>query len=181
MVGIGSSRRLAKPCRPADDRLIDVFPRLLRLHECLVVKARHKQRRQQIINLADIIRQRRPPVLALRDQPVMQFNLRSPEIGRVASAAPINADKRIRLFRPRRDQPARAVIFERASHQMNAIREQARGERITLEGAIKLPVKAETQRLFPVDPAALCGAKREAHRPASFIRVPKSGFFSPAG
>src|SRR5690606_38211379 len=62
---------------------------------------------------------------------------------------------RIGLRRAARDHPARPVIFERAPHEMDAIGDERRGERIALMTLEALAVEGEMKRRGPVDQPAL--------------------------
>ena len=85
--------------RMADHRLIELVPQRLWPHEGFIIKPRRKHRRQQIIHLAHIQRQRRPAVLAGGHKPVIKLNLTGAKVGRCAPPAPIHADQRVGLVR----------------------------------------------------------------------------------
>ena len=94
-------RQRAKPRRPPDDRLINLFPERLRPHERLVIKPRRKERIQPVIHRQRIKPQPRPCVLTARLQPLKQFRHRRPRI-RLRPRAAAQMHQRIRLLRPRR-------------------------------------------------------------------------------
>ena len=63
---ISLPRQTTKPRRAANNRLINLFPKRLWPHECLVIKPSPQKRRHQIIHCHDIGFQRRPSVLRKR-------------------------------------------------------------------------------------------------------------------
>ena len=63
MVGVGLRRRDAEAGGRTDARLVDLLPSSLRPHEGLVVEARREERREEIVDAADVEGERRPAVL----------------------------------------------------------------------------------------------------------------------
>ena len=63
-------------------------------------------------------------------EPVVELDLRRAQVRRLAPAAAIDVDQRVRLLRARRKDAARPVILERAPDEMNAVGQQRRGQRI---------------------------------------------------
>src|SRR5205823_11348080 len=96
---------------PADHRLVDLLPEALRPHEGLVVEARHEHRCRERVDGSEIEIERRPAILALRREPVIELYHRGARIGFLAPALAELAE-RIGLGGARRDHPARPVIFE---------------------------------------------------------------------
>ena len=178
------ARQGAQTRRPADGRLIDLFPKAARPHEGLVIKSRTQKRCCQIVDFHHVKGQRRPAVLAARLQPLIDFLHRGAHIGDLARALP-DRDQRRRLFGTRRHHPARPVIFERTAKEPHAARQQCRGQRVALKPAIVPPVKAKTKGPPPVnDPLA-----RNPHdfAPSPFLRgffcveiLPPEAFFASA-
>ncbi len=68
-VGIGRGRRPAEARRGADARLVDLVPERARPHEGLVVEAGDEERREEVVDRADVEVERRPAVLARRLRP----------------------------------------------------------------------------------------------------------------
>ena len=79
-----------------------------------------------------------------RYQPVIEFDHRGARIGFLAPAL-AQFDQRIGLGRTRRDHAARPVIFERAAHQMDAIGDQRRSQRIAGMAGEALAVEGEVR------------------------------------
>ena len=72
-------------------------------------------------------------------------------------------DQRVGFFRSRRQDAAGAVIFERASHMVDAVRQQGRGQGISLISRQGLAIEGETERPVPVDASAGGRAERLRH------------------
>ncbi len=86
-----------------DPRLVERVPRALRPHECLVVEARGNERRDQIVDGADVEVEARPAILALRLQSLIQLNLCCPQVRYVSGGVtPDSRPVRWALRRPLR-------------------------------------------------------------------------------
>ncbi|MCC2665808.1 MAG: hypothetical protein K0S35_3730 [Geminicoccaceae bacterium] len=153
-VGIGLARGLAEPGGGADRALVDVAPPGARPHEGLVVEAGRQQWAQPVAERAEVELERRPAVLAVGDQPVVQLDLGSPDVG-LGTAAATELDQRVGLLRSGRDDAARAMVLEATSDQMNAVGEQGRGERVAGEALVARAVEGEAEPPPTVDPPAL--------------------------
>src|SRR5262245_47675040 len=121
-VGIGAFRRLAEAGRTPDQRLIDMFPERLRPHEGLVIESARDEARKLAVDGADVEGKRRPAILALRNEPIMEFNLRGPQVGLVARAFS-NTNEGIHLLGTETDNTARPMVFETAAEDAPALSE----------------------------------------------------------
>ena len=157
--GIRHGRRVPQTRRTTDGRFVQPPPQRARPHEGLVVESGGQQRRHHIRHRADIEPQRRPPVLALRAQPVVQRDLCRALVRRDTAAAAVDRDQRVGFLRAGRQDAARPMIFERAPHQVHVIGEQGGGQCIALATRIAAPVEVERQR--PVAPDAAAGRRAE--------------------
>ncbi len=165
-VGVGLRRRGAEPGGAADDPLIDRLPERGRPHEGLVVEAGREHRGQHAVDHAQRVEaQRRPAVLALRHQPVIQLDHGGAGVGLVPPAGP-QLDQRVRLLRPGGEDAARPVVLEAAADQPDAVGQQGRGQRVAGMAFVALPVEPEAEPRRPVDQPALGQAMR-GHRPLS--------------
>ena len=174
-VGVRLGRGAAETSGSADGGLIEMVPRFARPHEGLVVEARRNEGRQQARHRAHVKIQARPAVLALGDKAVIELDLGGAQIWCEAGLVPAHRDQRIGLFGACAQHAARTVIFERAAHQVNAIGQEGRGQRIALYALIAAAIKAEGQALAAVDLAASVCAERRAHAAGPF----RSGRASP--
>ena len=141
-----------KPRRTANDRLVKLFPKRLGPHECLVVKSSTKERRAHIVHAHEIKLKARPAVLAHSLQTVI-YLLHGCAHVRVLRAALAHSHKRVRLFRASRQNPAWAVILERARNKLDTVGQQCRGQSIALKTLIGMPVKAKRHTSSAVDQA----------------------------
>jgi hypothetical protein len=71
----------AKACSPADERLIEFFPKCGRPHKGFIIKSGGEKRVEFVVDRQRIKRERRPAVLAPGLQPVKQFCYSCPRIG----------------------------------------------------------------------------------------------------
>ena len=127
--GSGAAGRAAQAGGVADHLLVG-HPHRRRPHEGLVVEAGREQRRQPVVHHADIAVQRRPAVLALRDQAVMERDGGRAHV-RIGRGLPrVQLDQRVRLLRPRGQDAARSVVLEAAADHMDAVRQQGGGQRV---------------------------------------------------
>ena len=145
--------RLAETGGLADQGFIDLFPEAGRPHEGLVVKAGAQERREQPVDRADIEPERGPAVLAAGVKPVLQLDHRGARVGFRASAG-AGCYQRIGFCRTRREDAARAVIFEAAADELDAVGEQRRGQRIARMAGERLSVESEVDRAGAVDLSA---------------------------
>ena len=159
VVRIGRGACSPQSSGAADDRLVELLPERGGPHEGLVVEPRREQRRDQIVDRQQIMTQRRETVLALGFQPVEQLGDGHPAV-RLTLRPTAQSGERVRLLTACGEDAARAVIFERTPNQPHAIGQQGRGQRVTSQTGIVLPVEAEAQRLRPVDEPAFCQAER---------------------
>jgi len=157
-VGIRLRRRHAKTRRTADERLVNLVPEGLRPHEGLVIEARRKQHIGRVVDCAYVALERRPVILAIGRQPLRDFQHRGAGVGFESAGAVRDADQRVRLLRPCRQYAAWTVIFERPTHQMNAVGQQGGSERIALKPFIVGAVEGEMDRPAMVYPALACDA-----------------------
>ncbi len=146
----------------ADLRLVKPLPGRFRPHEGLVVEAGGKERREHVVHRAEVATERWPMVLALRLESVGELDLGGAQIGGEARAGP-DADECIGLIRPRRQDAARAVIFERTPDEMHAVGEQGGSERIAGEAFVSLAVERKAQLACPIDAPTGLKAKGSAH------------------
>ena len=167
-VRIRHARRLAETGGSTDHRLVDLVPEALRPHEGLVVEARDEDRRQEVVDLADVEIERGPMVLGGDDQALARLDDARPvvrvTVSRPALCPPVDRQERARLVRAVGQDAARAVILERAAAQMRAGGEQHRGDRVAAIAVQGLAVERDGQRLGAVDAAAGGKAKRLMHR-----------------
>ena len=166
MIGIARRRAFAQPGHTADRRLVKLLPRRARPHEGLVVETRREERPKSVIDRAEIEAERRIAVLACRNEPGVERHRGRAQIGRRPPAPARHGDERIGLLHPRREQPARAVIFERAPEQGDPARHQRRGQIVPRKPAIVALVEREGDRPAAIDPPP-GGQTIAAHRRAS--------------
>ncbi len=153
-VGIALDRSATEAGSAPDHRLVDLLPERRRPHERLVVEARREDRRQQSVDGQKIERQRRPAILALRFETVVKLGSRRFRIG-FAARARAQLDERVRFFRARRQDAARAVILERSADQTDAVGEKRRGERVAGVARVRDAVEREVERLRAIDQTAI--------------------------
>ena len=108
--------------------------------------------------------QRRPSVLAVRLEPIVKFGSRGAGVG-LASAARAQFDEGVGLLGPRRQDAARAVIFERTADQAHTIGQQRRGQSIAGQASHPSAIEREAEAPFAIDAAALRQSKRLRRRP----------------
>src|SRR5581483_4106159 len=150
----GTLRRAPETGARADRRLVEAGPEGSRPHERLVVETGGEEGRQPIGNRAEIEAKRRPAVLARGSKALMELHLRCAEVRRLAPAAAIDRDQRVRLLGASRNDAARPVILERAADQVDAVGEQRRSQRVAGEAGERDTIEGEAERLFAVDAAA---------------------------
>ena len=153
-VGIGQLRSPAKARRLADDRFVDFLPEAFGPHEGLVVEAGGENRGGQRSGGAHVEAERRPAVLASGHQAVVKLDRRRPRVG--FKARPLaEFHQRVGFGSASRNHPARPVIFERPAHQVNAIGDQRRGQRVALVAGEAPAVELKSKRRGTVDEPAL--------------------------
>ncbi len=157
-------RRHAEAGGGADGRLIELVPEGARPHEGLVVEARRQHRGDQIVHLPDVVLQRRPVVLRGHLQPRHRLHHRGAVVGIGPAGAAIHAEQRVGLVRTMGQHPARAVIFERAAHQLDAVGEQRGGEGVALIALDRASVEGEGNGLLAVDAATAGKAEILRHQ-----------------
>jgi len=143
----------AQSCRRADNGFVDAFPERGRPHEGLVVEAGREEGCEQRIDRKQIEAKRWPAILARGLEPVEHFDRGRARVWLAASAA-AQFHKRIRFFRAGGENAARAVIFETAADQTDAVRQQRGCERIAGESVDLATVKISAQRQRPIDQSA---------------------------
>ena len=134
-----------------------------RTHEGLVVEPGREERRQQVVDRADVEAAGRPAVLARGHEPVVEFDLRGPQVRRHPGLVARHGDERVRLIGAGRQDAARAMVLERPSEEMHAVGEERRGQRVALETLVGMPVEGEAERRRAVDAAAAGRAEVDAH------------------
>ena len=177
-VGVGLGRRDAEAGGVADHRLVDAIPEGARPHEGLVVEAGGEQRAEVVVDRAHIEGERGPAVLARRLEAGAQLLEGGAGVRLEAAGAAAGAEEGVRLVGSGGDDAARAVVLERPPHQVDAVREQRRGEGVTGEALVALAVDGEADRALVVDAAAVREAV--AGHFGSPVRVARSGRGSPA-
>ena len=113
-----------------------------RAHEGLVVEAGRDQLAGELVGRADIEGERREAVLADDGQPVMDLEQRRRDVG-LADVALQHRHQRVRLVDAGGKHAARAVVFERAAEQADAVGKQRRGQRVAGIADIGLAVEGE--------------------------------------
>ncbi len=162
-VGIGRARGAAHAGDASDPVLVAQPPAWRsRPHEGLVVEARGQQPREDVVDDARIHAQRRPPVLARRDQPVVEIQRRGTHVG-FGGGALAHLHQRVRLLDAGGHDAARAVVLEAARDEVHAVGEQRRCKRVTRESRIRHAVEREAQRTCAIDAAAGGQAERLRH------------------
>src|SRR5262249_22812104 len=117
-IRIWLERRASHACRPPDQRFVDAPPKWRRPFEGLVIETGRQQRREHSGDRADIQVARRPAVLAFRDQPVIEFDLRRLEV-RLGARTFADPHKRIRLLGACGENASWSVILEAARDDAN--------------------------------------------------------------
>ncbi|OIQ64266.1 hypothetical protein GALL_541850 [mine drainage metagenome] len=162
-IRIGRIRRPAQPGGAPNQRLIHTPPERRRPHEAFVVEPGGNQRRGQPRHRPEVETQRRKAVLAAGGQTVVQFYRRRPQIGRYPPRPAVDRDQCVRFLRPRRQDAARAVIFERPPHQMHIVGQQRGSQRIASVTFVRPSVETETNRPAAINPPARRGPERLGH------------------
>ena len=114
------ARQGPDPRRATDKRLVELFPKSAGPHEGLVVKARAKERRGKIVDRQHIKAKARPAVLAFHLKALVDLDHRRPNV-RLRRRARSGRHQRVRLLTARRQDAARAVIFERPRHKADVV------------------------------------------------------------
>src|SRR5690606_11765335 len=145
-------------------------------------EARRQKGREKIIDGICVEGQRRPTVLTFGYQPIVDLDRSRSQVRRLAAVRANYTDERIRLLRPRRNRPAGTMILERTPHEVDAVGEQRRGQRIAFVACVALAIEGEADRPRAIDAATRCRPERRiAHRRPSFAAsiVAASGRGSP--
>ena len=135
-----------QPGRLPNESAIEIPPPR---HKSLVIKACWKQRSQKTVNGAQIKSCARPTVDTPRLKPLLEGNLRCPEIWLIPITHQLH--KRVGLFRSTRENAARPVIFETPSNNQDIIGDERGSESVPLIPLITLPVEHEAQGTLPID------------------------------
>ena len=123
-------------------------------HEGLVVEAGRKEARDEAVDGAQVEADRRPAVDARRLQAVVQLDLGGDVVGQRLRARP-ELHQRVGLLDAAADDSARPVVLEAPADETNAVRQQRRGERVSLEAGVALAVERERERPAGIDVEAL--------------------------
>ena len=124
-----------------------------RPEERLVVEPRGQERRELVDKSGAIAGGRRRRVDRAHGEIVLERFRRRPQVRRRCSV-PRHVDDRVRLFRPRAPDSARAVVFEAAADNPDAIGDERRGDAVAHDAGIGLAVEGEGKRLTAIDAAA---------------------------
>ena len=174
IVRIRLGRRLAEAGGRADEGLVDLVPEAARPHEGLVVEARGKEHVGAVVHRPDVELQRRPLVLAFRHKPLAQLLHGGAGVRLEPARSTRCADQRVRLFGTGTHRSARTVILEGTAHQMHAIGQQRRRNRITAKTFITAAVKREADRLGRICPAQAGDAIAAHSTPSSSVSAGRS-------
>src|SRR4029077_12290889 len=125
------------------------------------------ERGEQIVDGAEVEGKARPAILTVRFESLVELDLGGAQVGRVARAVAAYGHQRVGLLGAGCEHTTRAVILERAAHEVHAVGEQRRGERVPGNTAVGPAVEAEMQDVRAVDTPALAGAQGLVHRRTS--------------
>ena len=153
-VGVGLQAEPPQTRRRPDKRLVDLFPKGFRPHKGFVVETGAQERGDQVVQPHDVVFQRPAMVLRPGCQPVKQLGHGGLGVGLLCRTG-AKFDHTVRLFGPRGEYPARAVVFERPAHQPLSIGQQRRSQRVARMALHRLAVEGEIQRLATVDQSAV--------------------------
>ena len=179
-VGIGLARRAAETGGATDHRLIDMAPGPARPHEGLVIEAGAEQGREEIVDGAEVELERGPAILARGAEAIIKLDLGCAQVGSHSAGSALERDERVRLLGAGAENPARAVILERAPDEMKAIGDQRGRERVAGVALVIEAVEGEDERARTVDRTDACETKRLAHSPRPVRSPAISGRGSPA-
>ena len=169
-VGIGADGRPSEPGRASDQRFVDLLPEGGGPHEGLVVEARRQDRGEDGARRHQVEGERRPAILAFGGKALEELDRSRARI-RLAPRPGAQLDERVRLFRPRRQDAARAVVFEGAPDEPHPVGDQRGGERIAGMARELAAVEGEGQDARAIDQAAAreTGRLRKARRVRSRV------------
>ena len=153
-VGIFLAGGFAQTRGSTDERLIDLVPEAAWPHEGLVIETGREQHIGAIVHGPDVEGQARPFVLAFGDQPLAQFLHGGAGVGFKPARPARGADQGIRFLGPGGDGTTRTVVFERSSHQVNAIGQQGRGDGVPAQSLIGFAIEGKADRGIVIDAAA---------------------------
>src|SRR5580658_8499785 len=114
------ARRVTEPRHMAQQRLPDPPPQCRPAEENLVVEAGREKRRQPADERREIETNTWPCVLARRDKPVIKCDIGGAAV-RLGQFPWAELNKRRRLLHSRGENPARAMEFEAARDQPDAV------------------------------------------------------------
>ena len=89
-------------------------------------------------------------VLAFGDQAIIKFGDGGAGV-RVSISTIANCHQGVRFFNPGGKNPARAVVFKTAPHQMRAIGQQSRRQCVASKTRQALAIEREVQRRFALN------------------------------
>ena len=147
----------------ADRGFVEPGPERRRPQEGLVIEPRRQQRAEPSGGGAEVEAQRWKAVLAGGGQSLVQFDLSGTQVGCDPTAPAIDGDQGIRFLRSRRQDASGAVVFERAADQVDAIRQQGRGQCVARVSRVGAAVEAETDVPTAGDAAPGCEAEGLGH------------------
>ena len=154
-VGVRRRRCAAETCCGANGRLVDPVPEGARPHERLVVEAGDEDRRQRIVDGADVEVERRPSGSASAATGRATASMADARLfGSIAAASAIDRQQRVRLLGSVAEDAARAVKLERPADEVDAVGEQRRGDRVAGERLQLHAVEPHRDRFRAVDAAA---------------------------
>ena len=158
-IRVCSGRGIAQPGRAADEPFVE-HPAFGRTEKGLVIEPGRQRLGGETEHRSDIEGQIGPAVLAARDHPVIDKQVRCTGVG---FAAPFgsHSHQRVGLFNPGGHDAARAVVLETAGHQPDAIGQQGRGQGIAGAREQRLAIECKA------DCAAFSAATGAAHGRAS--------------
>ena len=124
-----------------------------RPEERLVIEARRQERRQPVEQSGAVGRRRRRRIDRAHGEVVLERLSGRAQIWG-GDAAARHVDDRVRLLGPSAPDSARAVIFEAAADDADAVRQQRRSDAVALEADVGLAVKREYAGAPAIDAAA---------------------------
>lgn len=150
LIRVGLAWRAPEPGGAPDQRLVKalpgMWPKPLRADKGLIVEAGRQERREGAVDRARVEGERRPAVLAVRLETLIQLDLRRAQVRRCAATAAHHGHERVRLLRARGEDPARAMILERAPDEVDAIGEKRGGERVASVAHELAPIEPKRNR-----------------------------------
>src|SRR6202020_1301262 len=155
---------LPKSRGSADHGLIDARPGpQIGAHKGLVVESGAEQRREQVVDGAEVECERWPAILARSAQSIMKLDLGRAQVRGHSAGTTLDANQRVRLLGACAEEPARPVILERSPDEMQAIEEAPATERVAPalgEHALRIGAEVEEVRQFLITQCARIGSPR---------------------